>query len=124
MTQRQVSMHVGISPSNLAELEQTGAGSAFTVALAQLYSVNPVWLALGKGPMTGGRPEPEWLEPLGVDELEIVRAFAAGLAVLGPDDIELIRRFIEGLVASRQSKPPSPPTKSPRAGRKSAHDDS
>ncbi len=116
-------MHVGISASNLAELESTGVGSAFTVALAMLYKVNPVWLAYGKGPTTGGRPEPEWLEPLGPAEMEIVQAFVEGLTVLGPDDIEMIRRFIEGLVAARQTKPPAGSAKPPRAGRKPTRDD-
>ncbi|WP_321874475.1 helix-turn-helix domain-containing protein [Burkholderia ubonensis] len=123
MTQREVAMHVGISASNLAELESTGVGSAFTVALAMLYKVNPVWLAYGKGPITGGRPEPDWLEPLGPDQLEVVRVFVEGLAALAPDDIEMIRRFVEGLVAARQSKPPTSPAKPPRAGRKPTHDD-
>ncbi|WP_260435646.1 helix-turn-helix transcriptional regulator [Burkholderia cenocepacia] len=122
MTQREVAMHVGISASNLAELESTGVGSAFTVALAMLYKVNPVWLAYGKGPITGGRPEPEWLEPLGPDEMKIVQTFVDGLAALGPDDIEMIRRFIEGLVAARHSKPAADPAKPSRAGRKPARD--
>ncbi|MCW3677850.1 helix-turn-helix domain-containing protein [Burkholderia cenocepacia] len=79
LTQRQVEEYVGISQSNLGELEHRGAGSAFTVALAQLYGVNPVWLADGTGPMTGGLPAPEWLADLTGDELEAVRQFVAGL---------------------------------------------
>ncbi|MGG1948632.1 helix-turn-helix domain-containing protein [Trinickia sp. NRRL B-1857] len=85
LTQRQVSEEIGISASNLAELEQTGAGSAFTVALALLYGVNPVWLALDRGPMTGSLPAPEWLE------------------ALTPEELEITRRFVEGLVAARQT---------------------
>ncbi len=85
LTQRQVSDQVGISPSNLAELEQSGAGSAFTVALALLYGVNPVWLALDQGPMTGGLPAPEWLE------------------TLTPEELEMTRRFVEGLIATRKT---------------------
>lgn len=85
-------MHVGISASNLAELEQTGAGSAFTVALALLYGVNPVWLALGKGPMTGGQPAPEWLE------------------TLTPRELEIVKHFVEGLIAARQAGKPSSTT--------------
>lgn len=97
LTQRQVSDQVGISASNLAELEQTGAGSAFTVALALLYSVNPVWLALGDGPMTGGLPAPDWL------------------VALTPDELEITRRFVEGLIAARQTNRPPRAPKSPRS---------
>lgn len=103
LTQRQVSDRVGISASNLAELEQSGAGSAFTVALALLYGVNPVWLALDQGPMTGGLPAPEWLEPLTLEELEMTR------------------RFVEGLIAARQT---SRRPRSPRSGSKLASDES
>ncbi|KAA0080883.1 XRE family transcriptional regulator [Paraburkholderia sp. T12-10] len=104
LTQRQVSDQVGISASNLAELEQSGAGSAFTVALALLYGVNPVWLALDQGPMTGGLPAPEWLE------------------ALTPDELEMTRRFVEGLVAARQT---SRRPRGPRSSRsKVAADDS
>ena len=85
LTQRQVSQQIGISASNLAELEQTGAGSAFTVALALLYGVNPVWLALDTGPMTGSLPAPEWL------------------VALTPEELEITRRFVEGLVSARQT---------------------
>ncbi|KWF37407.1 helix-turn-helix domain-containing protein [Burkholderia pseudomultivorans] len=86
LSQKQVEMHVGIAQSNLAELELKGTGSGFTVALALLYGVNPVWLALGKGPMTGTMPAPEWLEPLTSDELEIVR------------------KFVDDLIAARETK--------------------
>jgi len=78
-TQKQVEMHVGIAQSNLAELELKGTGSSFTVALALLYGVNPVWLALGKGPMSGGLPAPEWLESLNESELQIVKQFVQEL---------------------------------------------
>ncbi|WP_080434428.1 helix-turn-helix domain-containing protein [Burkholderia ubonensis] len=91
LSQKQVEMHVGIAQSNLAELELKGTGSGFTVALALLYGVNPVWLALGKGPMTGTMPAPEWLEPLTSDELEIVR------------------KFVDDLIAARETKA-DPPT--------------
>ena len=97
LTQRQVAEQVGISASNLAELEQTGAGSAFTVALALLYGVNPVWLALDRGPMTGGLPAPEWLESLTQEELEITRV------------------FVEGLVAARRTAKPPHAAKAARA---------
>ncbi|WP_235851228.1 XRE family transcriptional regulator [Paraburkholderia franconis] len=72
-------MHVGIAQSNLAELELKGTGSSFTVSLALLYGVNPVWLALGKGPVTGGRPSPDWLEGLSESELRSVEEFVQNI---------------------------------------------
>ncbi|AFT90420.1 helix-turn-helix domain-containing protein [Paraburkholderia phenoliruptrix] len=78
-TQKQVEMHVGIAQSNLAELELKGTGSSFTVSLALLYGVNPVWLALGKGPVTGGRPSPDWLDGLSESELSLVEEFVQSI---------------------------------------------
>jgi transcriptional regulator with XRE-family HTH domain len=78
-TQKYVEMHVGIAQSNLAELEREGTGSSFTVALALLYGVNPVWLALGKEPMSGGVPAPAWLQDLTDDERKQVQQFAENL---------------------------------------------
>lgn len=92
LSQKQVEMHVGIAQSNLAELELKGTGSSFTVALALLYGVNPVWLALGKGPIAGTAPAPEWLESLTADELEIVR------------------KFVGELIAARETKADPPAT--------------
>jgi len=76
LTQKQVERLIGIAQSNLAELEVKGTGSGFTVALAVLYGVNPVWLALGKGPQAGGRDCPEWLEVLTEEEKLRVSEFA------------------------------------------------
>ncbi|WP_080970838.1 helix-turn-helix domain-containing protein [Burkholderia cepacia] len=78
-SQKQVEARVGISQSNLGALETKGTGSAFTVALALLYGVSPVWLALGKGPMEGASPAPDWFLDLTERELEAVHDFAAGL---------------------------------------------
>ncbi|RQU99028.1 XRE family transcriptional regulator [Burkholderia cenocepacia] len=78
-SQKQVEVRVGISQSNLGALETKGTGSAFTVALALLYGVSPVWLALGKGPMEGAPPAPDWLLDLTEREIEAVQDFAAGL---------------------------------------------
>jgi transcriptional regulator with XRE-family HTH domain len=85
-TQKHVEMHVGIAQSNLAELEKEGTGSSFTVALAMLYAVNPIWLALGKGPMTGGLPAPDWLEGLTEDETKRVQQFAENLKFSRPPE--------------------------------------
>ncbi|EKS9799004.1 helix-turn-helix transcriptional regulator [Burkholderia cepacia] len=79
LSQKQVEARVGISQSNLGALETKGTGSAFTVALALLYGVRPEWLAMGKGPMEGAAPIPDWLSDLTERELEAVRHFAAGL---------------------------------------------
>ncbi len=79
LTQRQVEKEVGISQSNLGELEHKGSGSAFTVALALLYEVNPVWLAMGTGPMEGVVLQPKWLEPLTDSEFDLVKKFAETL---------------------------------------------
>ncbi|MBN3733179.1 helix-turn-helix transcriptional regulator [Burkholderia sp. Tr-20390] len=84
LSQKQVEMHVGIAQSNLAELELKGTSSGFTVQLALLYGVNPVWLALGKGPITGHKLVPDWLESLTDDELEAVRKYAALLIAARP----------------------------------------
>ncbi|WP_249215689.1 helix-turn-helix domain-containing protein [Burkholderia contaminans] len=78
-SQKQVEARVGISQSNLGALETKGTGSAFTVALALLYGVSPVWLAMGKGSMEGTSPIPDWLAELNERELDAVRHFAAGL---------------------------------------------
>lgn len=84
LTQKQVQDKIGIAQSGLAELEKEGTGSSFVVALALLYGVNPVWLALNKGPMSGGLPAPEWWLNLSEDERIQVESFANNLMFARP----------------------------------------
>lgn len=79
LSQKQVGDRLGITQSVISELEREGTGSSYTVGLALLYKVNPVWLAMGSGPMRGGVPAPDWLLELRDDELERVRQFAENL---------------------------------------------
>ena len=79
LTQKQVETRIGISQSNLGALELRGTGSAYTVALALLYDVNPVWLAMGIPPMTGERSAPKWLTDLTEDEMTAVEHYVEGL---------------------------------------------
>jgi transcriptional regulator with XRE-family HTH domain len=107
-TQKQVEMHVGIAQSNLAELELKGTGSSFTVSLALLYGVNPVWLALGKGPVSGGRPFPDWLEGLSESELRSVEEF--------------VQSVVAGRRRGQARRPPIDAVDSPEStGKREAH---
>ncbi|MGF6604648.1 transcriptional regulator with XRE-family HTH domain [Paraburkholderia sp. GAS448] len=79
LSQKQAAARVGITQSTLAGLEKEGAGSTLSVAFALLYGVNPVWLAMGVGPVRGGLPAPDWLLELRDDERERVQQFAENL---------------------------------------------
>ncbi len=61
LTQVQVRNRLKIkSQGTISEAETTAHGSVFVVDFAMLYGVNPVWLARGEGPRTGGLPAPQW----------------------------------------------------------------
>jgi transcriptional regulator with XRE-family HTH domain len=60
LTQVQVRNRLHISQGTVSEAETTGHGSVYVVDFAMLYGVNPVWLARGEGPKTGGLPAPQW----------------------------------------------------------------
>jgi transcriptional regulator with XRE-family HTH domain len=47
LTQKQAAAAVGMSQSNLAELEKKAGSSGYTVQLAALYNVSAEWLATG-----------------------------------------------------------------------------
>lgn len=51
LTQINAAKAVKMSQGTLAELEQEGQGSSYTAQLAEIYGVNPNWLATGKGQM-------------------------------------------------------------------------
>lgn len=49
LTQPKVAVILGISQSNLSDLERGAMGSSFTAELATLYRCDPLWLATGEG---------------------------------------------------------------------------
>lgn len=51
LTQKQLAPQVGMSQSNLSELETVAHGSSKTAQIAQICGVNPYWLATGEGEM-------------------------------------------------------------------------
>lgn len=51
LTQAQLAKRVGMSQSNLSELERDAYGSGMTMQLATACGVNPAWLATGDGQM-------------------------------------------------------------------------
>jgi len=53
LTQEVAAKRAGMAQSTLGELEMEGQGSTFTAQLAEIYSVNPNWLATGRGEMLG-----------------------------------------------------------------------
>ncbi|EHP44155.1 XRE family transcriptional regulator [Cupriavidus basilensis OR16] len=99
LTQKQVEARVGITQSNLASLEREGTGSSFTVALAILYGVNPIWLALGTGPTTGAQPIPDWLARLAPNQQTSIQRFAESLLVLSKDEQTYALAIVESIPA-------------------------
>ena len=57
LTQKQLAAKVGMSQSNLSELEISAQGSAMTPQLAAACNVNVHWLATGAGDMLGNPSE-------------------------------------------------------------------
>jgi len=59
LTQKQLAAKVGMSQSNLSELEISAQGSAMTPQLAAACNVNVHWLATGAGDMLGNPTDHE-----------------------------------------------------------------
>lgn len=61
MSQEDAANAVGMAQSTYAEAERTASGSTFTVQLAALFDVDPMWLAVGTGSMSGSSArQPAW----------------------------------------------------------------
>lgn len=64
----------GIAQNTVAQLERTGAGSAFTPVFAELLGVRPLWLATGEGEM-----QENALATIQLGKVPLVSSVAAGL---------------------------------------------
>lgn len=78
LSQSEVKRKLVMAQSTLSELEKTAQGSSRVVALAQLYGVNPEWLATGKGERSAGAgsktPEQQ-LRPMSAAEWKHLQAY-------------------------------------------------
>jgi transcriptional regulator with XRE-family HTH domain len=77
LTQMELAKAVGVTQSNLSELEKKGAGSALTPALAKRCGVSIQWLAYGLGDMLSedAAPEPTQVSSLSSAALELAMLF-------------------------------------------------
>lgn len=76
LTQMELAKAVGVTQSNLSELEKKGAGSALTPALAKRCGVSTQWLAYGSGDMLAeDAPEPTQVSSLSSAALELAMLF-------------------------------------------------
>ena len=100
LTQVQVSTRTGVSQNNLSELEKGRyPTSAFVPALADLYGVNALWLAEGKGPRASDRLTQADVDAAARGLTQEALALAISWAALDPAARAQVSMMVLGLAA-------------------------
>jgi len=101
LTQINAAKKAKMAQGTLAELEQEGQGSSYTAQLAEIYGVNPNWLATGKGKMLAtNEHDPKLVNDSSqklIDDREINQQENSDLN----DVVELVRRYQQATRAAR-----------------------
>lgn len=96
-TQAQVCKRLGISQSNLSDLERIAESSGFTAQLAAFYECDPNYLATGVGTPPAARPSDAYIKRHPLEDA--VLTLASALQSLEDMDRNAVEQYLRSLVA-------------------------